>query len=207
MIVFAPILPLFIVPFYHSPSRRDWEKENTNKTKSEYLVKDSAVSQPKFDSNALNPLRDVEIKANARFPNVLAAQKKEAEMAELKRNEDLYDSGISCIEGNGVIKNPEKGAQYLLSAAERGHVKSESAIGYCYITGCGVSQNIEEAEKWLKLAASSGDITAKKNLEIINDIKHKRFLSNIKLFAVIFFVSLLGVAIKPWHKIFFKKNP
>ena len=50
-------------------------------------------------------------------------------------------------------------------AAEQGSDYAQSYLGIMYQEGQGVEQDLEEAIKWYRLAASQGDATAQKNLK------------------------------------------
>ncbi len=106
-----------------------------------------------------------------------------------------YAYAIKCIEGIGIEKNEVLGVEWLLDGAKKGHVKSQSAIGYCYMTGCGVLQNLVESKKWLKLAAAGGDVTASKNLELIANAERKSILSSSLERFIMYFIYIAIIAL------------
>lgn len=66
----------------------------------------------------------------------------------------------------------DKGIAYrcFLTAAKKGHVKSEYSLGHCYYYGQGVDKDEDRAFAWLKRASEHGDADAKKLLgKIQND--------------------------------------
>ena len=68
-------------------------------------------------------------------------------------------------EGYGDQKPDEKQAfEYFLKAANSGIAGSMFMVGYCYASGHGVEPDVEEAKKWLKMAADGGIEDAKELL-------------------------------------------
>lgn len=57
-------------------------------------------------------------------------------------------------------KDYVKANAWLLKAAEQGHVKAQTEIGYNYYAGLGTAKNLEEAEKWFNKAAAQNDAYA-----------------------------------------------
>lgn len=56
------------------------------------------------------------------------------------------------------------GFRLLLETAERGHVASQSGVGYLYDVGRGVRRSPTRALRWYRLAARQGDLVAANNL-------------------------------------------
>jgi hypothetical protein len=54
--------------------------------------------------------------------------------------------------------------ELFLKAANAGVAGAMFMVGYCYVGGHGTEPNIEEAKKWLKMAADSGIEDAKELL-------------------------------------------
>ena len=52
-------------------------------------------------------------------------------------------------------------------AAEQGLVEAQYNLGVMYAEGQGVRQDFVQAHMWFDLAAASGDLSARKNSEII----------------------------------------
>jgi TPR repeat protein len=68
----------------------------------------------------------------------------------------LYEHGRRSVELDVV-----RAAEWLLRAAEKGHVEAMAEIGLCYELGCGVPQNDEHALDWYMKAAEKGSLVAK----------------------------------------------
>jgi TPR repeat protein len=68
----------------------------------------------------------------------------------------LYEHGHRSVELDVV-----RAAEWLLRAAEKGHVEAMAEIGLCYELGCGVPQNDEHALDWYMKAAEKGSLVAK----------------------------------------------
>ncbi len=52
--------------------------------------------------------------------------------------------------------SPEEGFEWFLRAAMNGVSTAMGTVGFCYLAGTGTPENVEEAKKWLKLAADNG---------------------------------------------------
>ena len=76
-----------------------------------------------------------------------------------------YRYGYALYSGKGVSsKDYPKAAQYLQSAADQGICGAQYFYGYFLMRGLGIPKNLEEAERYLKLAADQGDKRAKEAL-------------------------------------------
>jgi TPR repeat protein len=62
--------------------------------------------------------------------------------------------------GNGRLRDPIEGAQWLLRSAEQGYTPAQCDLGAMYIKGAGVKQDYREAIKWLTKAAEKNDALA-----------------------------------------------
>ena len=47
-------------------------------------------------------------------------------------------------------------AQWFFEAARQGHADAQYSLGILFLTGSGVQQNAEEADKWIRQAAAQG---------------------------------------------------
>ena len=61
------------------------------------------------------------------------------------------------LHGFGVDRAEEKGFEWAMKAAERGHAPSQALVGECYLDGRGVEVNVERGETWLYRAARQGN--------------------------------------------------
>jgi TPR repeat protein len=75
-----------------------------------------------------------------------------------------YVLGGVYYNGNGVARNPARGAQWLLKAAEGGYAPAQCDLGVMYQKGVGVDQSFDDAVKWYQKAAEQGDALACHNL-------------------------------------------
>lgn len=67
-----------------------------------------------------------------------------------------------------LAQNPSEGANWLLKAAEQGHVRAQCDLGVMYHKGFGVDQSYEDCLKWYRMAANQGDALAQHNLGSLN---------------------------------------
>lgn len=69
-----------------------------------------------------------------------------------------YDLGLRYFRGDGVRQDSYKALTWMRSAAERGHLEAQKALGRFYLTGLEeMGPDPREAEKWLSITASRGD--------------------------------------------------
>lgn len=62
------------------------------------------------------------------------------------------------------LKDYSLAAEWLLKAAEHGHVDAQCAVGWLYLEGSGVTQNSPLAAEWFTKSANHGSIEAQSNL-------------------------------------------
>ena len=75
--------------------------------------------------------------------------------------------GAQLLDGNGIQKDQSRGFMMLKMAAERtGDAEFQLRVGRCYANGRGVTQDKNEAKKWYKIAAESGDAEAARRYRI-----------------------------------------
>ena len=60
-----------------------------------------------------------------------------------------------------------KSVKWLWKAADQGHARAQTRLGYSYAYGEGVTQSHPEAVKWYRLAADQGDARAQYNLGVM----------------------------------------
>ena len=64
-----------------------------------------------------------------------------------------------------------KAAEWYCKAAEKGFVDAQANLGMMYYHGQGVSRDLEEAARWLQLAADCGDTESMALLRRINKLR------------------------------------
>jgi len=76
-----------------------------------------------------------------------------------------YDLGLRYYRGDGVPQDSYKALEWMRSAAERGDVPAQAALGRFYFTGLEeMGSDLQEAERWTAAAAAGGDAESKKML-------------------------------------------
>lgn len=53
-------------------------------------------------------------------------------------------------------KDPQQGFEWFLKAAMDGVSTAMGTVGFCYLNGAGTERNLDEARKWLRMAADNG---------------------------------------------------
>src|SRR4051812_26201736 len=76
----------------------------------------------------------------------------------------------TIFDADGNVKDYEKSFPLLLAHAKEGDPIAQSLVGYCYLNGLGVRKNRLEAHRWLRDAASQGDVDAMSNLGLMFEI-------------------------------------
>jgi TPR repeat protein len=72
-----------------------------------------------------------------------------------------YDLGLRYFRGDGVGQDGHKALTWMRSAAERGHLEAQKALGRLYLTGLEeMGPDPGEAERWLSITAGRGDTEA-----------------------------------------------
>ena len=80
----------------------------------------------------------------------------------------------------------EESMKWYLKIAEQGDSTAQHNIGVMYAKGLGVTQNIPEAQKWLKKAALSGNEIAKKSLLSVATFLNQQDEQALEQLALIF---------------------
>ncbi len=72
---------------------------------------------------------------------------------------NMYAFGLAAVPAD---TNPNRlAAQWYFEAARQGHAESQYSLGILFLTGSGVTQSPEEADKWIGRAAAQGHVDAK----------------------------------------------
>ena len=84
-----------------------------------------------------------------------------------------YDLALRYFRGDGIKRNSYQAIQWMRSAADRGNLDAQKALGRLYLTGFEeMGPDFREAEKWLSLAASAGDKESEELLAEATRLKH-----------------------------------
>lgn len=84
-----------------------------------------------------------------------------------------YDLALRYFRGDGIKRNSYQAIQWMRSAAERGNLDAQKALGRLYLTGLEeMGPDFREAEKWLSLAAGAGDKESEELLAEASRFKH-----------------------------------
>ena len=78
--------------------------------------------------------------------------------AELGSPKSWFELGLYTLYGqNGMEKNVAEGLRLITKAAEAGFADAENQLGYMYVTGSGVAQDLRQAAVWYRKSADQGD--------------------------------------------------
>lgn len=151
-----------------------FSKANTRKAYG--LLKDSAAQGDHAATAALEDLeksmRDWNATLDSWTTTMLACEQESLgngpqavklykEAAEENSLQAMTFLGILYLRGMpGVPKDPNLAVQWFRKGAQAGNKAAQMNLGICYLEGNGVSKNVREAEKWLKLAADQGETGA-----------------------------------------------
>jgi len=84
-----------------------------------------------------------------------------------------YDLALRYFRGDGIKRNSYQAIRWMRSAADRGNLDAQKALGRLYLTGLEeMGPDFREAEKWLSLAASAGDKESETLLAEASRLKH-----------------------------------
>ena len=75
-----------------------------------------------------------------------------------------YSLGLMLLQGDGIPRDDEEGAEWIRKAAKRGLVPAQSLLGTLHVSGQGVERDLGEAVRWYRLAAEAGDRNAQVGL-------------------------------------------
>ena len=62
--------------------------------------------------------------------------------------------------GNSVEKDEQKAAEWMLKAANQGHIEAEVIVAAMYDRGLGVKNDVKMATQWYEKAAAQGNATS-----------------------------------------------
>ncbi|SER15635.1 Sel1 repeat-containing protein [Nitrosomonas sp. Nm51] len=84
-----------------------------------------------------------------------------------------YDLALRYFRGDGIKRNSYQAIRWMRSAADRGNLDAQKALGRLYLTGLEeMGPDFREAEKWLSLAAAAGDKESEELLAEASHLKH-----------------------------------
>lgn len=86
------------------------------------------------------------------------------EGVELGDSSAMFQLGLEYMIGDHIKKNPEKGHELFIQAAENGNSDAMCALGKQYMLGEGCVSDLEKAKLWYQRAASLGNKKAHKML-------------------------------------------
>lgn len=72
---------------------------------------------------------------------------------------NLYAFGLATVPADADASR--LAAQWYFEAARQGHAEAQYSLGILFLTGSGVTQNADEARKWIERAAAQGHADAK----------------------------------------------
>ncbi len=87
----------------------------------------------------------------------LDVTQKSAEQGDAKAQARL---GAMYLLGNGVEKNEELAANWMLKAAKQGNIDAEVIIAAMFDRGLGVKNDVKMATQWYEKAAAQGNTTS-----------------------------------------------
>ncbi len=86
-------------------------------------------------------------------------------LAEQGDSEAQWDMGFRYRNGEGVLQDDVKAAQWFQRAADQGHLNAQNAMGAFYWAGRGVPKDLSKSYFWSVLAANQGDETSESRLQ------------------------------------------
>ncbi|MEO0427723.1 MAG: sel1 repeat family protein [Pseudomonadota bacterium] len=104
---------------------------------SDYASYDPSQAVPDDDPNGLLPFLIPEAEADPRA---------------------AHDLALRYMRGDGIRRQPFEAIRWMRSAADRGNVDAQAALGKLYLSGLEeTGPDYQEAVKWLELASANGD--------------------------------------------------
>ena len=104
--------------------------------------------------------------------------------AELGNALAQYCLGLMYYRGDGVAQDDREAVHLWRKAAEQGHALAQSFLGHMYQEGRGVTQDYVEAHKWLNLAFTLGEMSAKKDRQGVEEKMATRQIAEAQKEAV-----------------------
>ena len=118
------------------------------------ICDETGCSDRPRDSVSFDPSRSTDPAADQRAAQLVALAEREPRAA--------YDLGLRYFRGDGVRQDSHPALTWMRDAAERGHLKAQTAVGRLYLMGLEeMGSDPAEAEKWLSMAAARGDKEAR----------------------------------------------
>lgn len=75
-----------------------------------------------------------------------------------------YRKALALSSNDDKVRVTKPYIELMMKAAESGHAKARTNIGYAYATGEGLPRNPKEAVRWFRMAAAQGDLVAMDDL-------------------------------------------
>lgn len=82
-----------------------------------------------------------------------------------------YTLGIRYINGEDGPRDLEKGGYWIQKSASQDLAIAQGYLAIMYVKGIGVPANLDMAEYWAKRASGNGDVSAKKMVRLIEELK------------------------------------
>lgn len=118
------------------------------------ICDETGCSERSRNSRAFDPSDNADPVAEQRAARLIALAEQEPRAA--------YDLGLRYFRGDGVRQDSHQALSWMRDAAERGHLKAQTAVGQLYLMGLEeMGSDPAEAEKWLSIAAARGDKEAR----------------------------------------------
>ena len=111
------------------------------------------------------------IKETARIP--LPGKSTQSQPALLPPVDQIREDAKKVYWGSSKSKSMEDAFKSFEKCANLGDAESARYLGIMYLRGKGISKNVDEALKWLEVAAKRGDGLAEKNLLSLRKIMKK----------------------------------
>ena len=114
----------------------------------------------------------------------------------IERNDDCY---INSKGANLYCKSEFKDAvEYYHLAAAMGNVQAISNLGYCYLYGRDIPQNIDLGIAYFKIAAAKGNIDA--NYKLGDIYSRDKYVKEDKELAIYYYRNAASFIIDEWDK-------
>ena len=84
------------------------------------------------------------------------------------------------LAGQGVERDDEAAARWLLAAARQNYAPAQNSVGLLYFKGHGVKQSADDAYFWIHLAMLNGLVGAENNLAFVRTFLDDKKLANIE---------------------------
>lgn len=78
--------------------------------------------------------------------------------------DDSYRQAIELAAKDDKVRATKPYVDLMMKAAQAGHARAQTNIGYAYASGEGITRDPKEAVRWFRLAAAQGDVVAMDDL-------------------------------------------